>query len=320
MPKRKILIVGAGPAGYTAAIYSARAGFDTTILSGPIPGGQLLQTLHIQNYPGYYNQPAPNLVATMHQQCLELSVTLIPTLAQSVALNPLRILDDENTYHTADALIIATGANPKTLNIPGEKELMNFGISTCATCDGHFFRNKDVAVIGGGNTAMEEAIYLSSIAANVHLIHRRDKLRSEHMLQQTLFNLKNIHYHWNSQVTCFAGTKKLTSLILNNSSTLEVAGAFIAIGHIPNTSWCSNTIQCDSSGYIQTYASFHLAGHKSNAIPTQTPRPYTSTPGIFVAGDACDFQYRQAITAAAQGCMASIEAQKWLTQPQFNSC
>ena len=303
-----ILIIGAGPAGYTAAIYSSRAGFKTTILTGLIPGGQLMKTTHIQNYPGHLNRPAPELMATMHQQCTELPIMILPNLVTEILCNPFRVIDDTGATHTPNAIIVATGADPKTLHVLGESEFMGRGISTCATCDGHFYRKQPVAVIGGGNTAVEEAIYLSSIASIVHFIHRRDALRAEHTLQQSLFALPNVQFYWNTEVQSFHGTQELTHVSLKNTTQntmqLEVSAAFIAIGHTPNTAWCANVVQLDAQGYIQTY-------DPSGRI-SETPQSHTSTPGIFAAGDVCDSRYRQAITAAAQGCVASIDAQKWL--------
>jgi thioredoxin reductase (NADPH) len=301
-----VLIAGAGPAGYTSAIYSARAGLKTTLLTGPLPGGQLLNTAHIENYPGYFDRPAPELMRTMHQQCLALPVNILLCLANKITKesNGFNITDSAGCKHLVDAVIIATGANPKYLGVPGEARLLGSGVSTCATCDGHFYRDQDVVVIGGGNTAVEEAIYLCTIARKVHLVHRRDSLRAEHTLQQALLTRQNIEFHWNTTVLSFEGAEVLDKVVLSNNTVLQVGGAFVAIGHTPNTDWCKDAIKLDPAGYIQTY---DLEGRVSIS-----PQPYTSVQGIFAAGDVSDSRYRQAITAAGQGCVAAIEVQKWL--------
>ena len=290
---QNVLILGAGPAGYSAAIYTTRAGFATTLLTGNLPGGQLMMTEHIENYPGFIGLPAYQLMQNMEQQCKDLQITILNKSAAKLSKDPLGIIDEDQQFHNAGAIIIATGARPKLLAVPGESQFMNKGISTCATCDGYFFKDKVVAVIGGGNTAVEDAIYLSRLAKEVHLIHRRDSLRAESILQQQLFKLNNVHFQWNSQVVQFVGGDNLDRIILNTGKTLYVDGAFVAIGHKPNTDWCKDVISTDGEGYIK---------HS----------PDTEITGVFVAGDVADKEYRQAITAAGQGCMAAIHAGRYL--------
>jgi thioredoxin reductase (NADPH) len=298
-------VVGAGPAGYTSAIYAARAGIKVKLLGGPMIGGQLTMTKEIENYPGFRDRSAHKLVEIMKQQCIELGVEIVHNSAINLGVDPLSITDCKNNTLSPDAIIIATGAAPKALGVPNESRLMNAGagVSTCAVCDGSCFRGLEVAVIGGGNTAVEDAIYLSKIASKVHLIHRRDTLRAEYMLQQKLMQLPNVEFHWNCQVKEFVGKDLLTHLLLSTpggDTTLKVDGAFVAIGHIPNTSWCADVLPLDENGYVKTKLSGNLPGI------------LTEIPGVFVAGDATDHIYRQAITAAGQGCMAALEAAKYL--------
>lgn len=296
-PKR-VVIAGAGPAGYTAAIYCARAGFEVKIIAGPMPGGQLTTTLHIENYPGVADTSAATLIATMLSQCKNLGVRVLHESATQLNTSPISVVTKANT-HAADAVIVATGANSRLLNVEGEERLFSKGISTCAVCDGHFFKGRKMAVIGGGNTAAEEAIYLTGLASKVYLIHRRDSLRAEHTLRAKLFRLEaegKIEFWWSSRVHSFAGTEHLQSIQIitpDGMQRLEVSAAFVCIGHIPNTSWCSNVLDTDDAGYLR------------NA-------PLTNVPGVFSAGDVCDAEYRQAITAAGQGCMAALKAISYL--------
>lgn len=301
---RSVLIVGAGPAGYTAAIYTARAGINTTILCGPMIGGQLSMTTKVENYPGFNDFIVHKLTEAMHTQCINLGVKIVERSAVSLEIKPLGVVDSAGDTTLASAVIVATGASPKALGIKNEVRFMSGGgVSTCAVCDGACFRGKTVAVVGGGNTAVEDTIYLSRLAKHVHLIHRRDKLRAEQMLQNRLFALDNITFHWNSQVASFEGKDSLEYLVLDTDGTqtkLVVDGAFVAIGHVPNTHWCSDNLATDGQGYIVTKSAHGVPG------------VVTEVPGVFAAGDAVDSVYRQAITSAGQGCMAGIEATKYI--------
>jgi len=298
--KFDVAIIGSGPAGFSAAIYAARAGLKTAIFTGPVTGGLLTTTWTIENYPGFIEQSAQKLIDNMLLQCKELEITMLNlfvTKVQQEGTEFMLHMQDQSQYKVK-AIVIATGARPKHLYVPGESEYMNKGISTCATCDGFFFKNKNVAVIGGGNTAVEDVLYLSNIAKTVHLIHRRDTLRAEQILQKQLHALPNIQFHWNSQVQEFYGDQDnlLGAKIINNQQVLndlKIDGAFVAIGHQPNTSWCKDLVKTDEAGYIVNY-------------------PATEIPGIFVAGDVADQIYRQAITAAGYGAMAGIEASKYI--------
>lgn len=302
----KVLIIGAGPAGYTAAIYAARANLEPIMVSGPQPGGQLMITTDVENYPGFADViQGPWLMEQMQKQAEHVGTKIIYDTIQRVDFSrkPFECEGDEGIY-TADAVIISTGAQAKWLGIPSEETYRGFGISGCATCDGFFFKNKNVAVIGGGNTAVEEALYLTNHATHVTLIHRRDALRAEKMLQKKLFDHPKISVRWDSAVDAFLGQDtppKLTGLRLQNTKTgemsdLEVQGAFVAIGHSPMTTLFGGQIDLDEEGYIL-------------AKPNSTK---TNIPGVFAAGDVQDKIFRQAVTAAGQGCMAALEAEKFL--------
>lgn len=294
------IIIGSGPAGYTAGIYTARAGLRTAIISGYQEGGQLTTTTTIENFPGF---PEPiagrTLMERMKEQCSNVGVIHIFGQVETITPNNTTpntwdIFDGIDTYHTR-TIILATGSIPKWSGKPGEDTWKNKGISTCATCDGAFYKNQDVAVIGGGNTALEEALYLANIAKNVHIIHRRDSFRAEHPLQQAIQQTPNIHIHWNNDILSFEGDTSLTHIITrtpNGQKAIAIQGAFLAIGHTPVNSLLP--VESDSHGYI----------HTNNT--------HTSIPGIFAAGDVQDPIYRQAITAAASGCIAALEAHKFI--------
>lgn len=251
-----------------------------------------MKTIEIANYPGFTEHTAYDLMEKMKTQCVSLGVKFAYRSAISLTLSPMAVHSEKESY-PADAIIIATGASPKYLGAPGESELLNRGISTCATCDGNFFKGKEVAVIGGGNTAVEDALYMSKLASTVHIIHRRDKFRAEPMLVSQLQKMPNITYHWNCQVVSFEGENLKLKGIQLTDKFLPVEAAFIAIGHTPNSEWCANVLETEN-GYIKSQI------------------PHTAVPGIFVAGDVADHTYRQAITAAGQGCMAAMEATKFL--------
>ncbi|UQY80489.1 Thioredoxin reductase [Candidatus Hepatincola sp. Av] len=306
-----LIIIGAGPAGYSAAIYAQRAGLKPILIQGSEPGGQLMQTTDVDNYPGFATILGPTLMMNMHAQVDKLGVEIIADVIESVDFSkkPLQ-LKGMNSSYSCKSVIIATGSSAKWLKIPSENTFKGFGISACATCDGFFFKNKNVAVIGGGNTAVEEALYLSKIAKKVVLIHRRDELRAEQILQDTLFKTKNIEILWNKVVTEFQGVEgeltELQSLVLEDTlkktqQTLKVDGAFIAIGHTPNTKFLQGQVDLDPDGYITSY--------NNSTFVTLKGKPLV---GVFAAGDVNDKIYRQAITSAGSGCKAALDAQQYL--------
>ncbi|MCP5322940.1 MAG: thioredoxin-disulfide reductase [Candidatus Paracaedibacteraceae bacterium] len=304
----QLLIIGAGPAGYTAAVYAARANLKPTLVTGLQPGGQLTITTDVENYPGFADAiQGPWLMEQMRIQAENMGTNIIYDYVSNVDFSkqPFTCYGESNTF-TADSVIIATGAEAKWLNISSEETFKGFGVSACATCDGFFFKNKPVAVIGGGNSAVEEALYLSNIASSVTLVHRRDSLRAEKVLQDRLFANPKINIIWNHEIDEILGTttpKAVTGIRLKSTlspettQNIEVEGIFIAIGHSPKTEMFKGHIDLDSAGYIIT------------------PKGETTTniPGVFAAGDVQDKIYRQAVTAAGQGCMAALDAEKFLT-------
>ena len=301
----KITIIGSGPAGYTAAIYAARAGLSPLMISGLEQGGQLMITTDVENYPGFEKPiQGPWLMDQMKNQAKAFGTKIINDHVKEVKLDskPFSMKTENSVIHS-HSIIIATGAKAKWLNINGEQEFMGLGVSACATCDGFFFKNKEVAVVGGGNTAVEEALFLSNLCSRVYLIHRRDKLRAEKILQQRLFQKKNVEFVWNSNVIQVKGDqkeKKITSLILQDDqskeTSLPIDGLFVAIGHSPATNLFKHKIKMDSDGYIFT----------------QPDSTKTNIQGVFAAGDVTDRLYRQAVTAAGMGCMSAIEAESFL--------
>lgn len=304
----RLLILGAGPAGYTAAIYAARAGLKPLVVAGLQPGGQLTITTDVENYPGFAEAiQGPWLMDQFKAQAEHVGAGIVQDVITQVDLSarPFRAVGDSGDTYLGDSLVIATGAQARWLGIPGEKELSGFGVSACATCDGFFFRGKEVAVIGGGNTAVEEALYLSNLAKHVTLIHRRDSLRAERILQQRLFATKNVTVIWDSVAEEVLGTegklRAVRALAIRSVKTgerreLPLDGVFVAIGHDPATALFKGQIEMDAEGYILT-------------TPGSTR---TSVPGVFAAGDVQDKIFRQAVTAAGTGCMAALEAEKWL--------
>ncbi len=304
----RLLIIGAGPAGYTAAIYAARAGLKPVLVAGLQPGGQLTITTDVENYPGFAAAvQGPWLMEQMRAQAEHVGTTIAHDLVTKVDLSrrPFRAECDSGDVYLADALIIATGAQARWLGVPGEAELSGFGVSACATCDGFFFRGRDVAVIGGGNSAVEEALYLSNLARRVTLVHRRDSLRAERILQDRLFAKENVTVLWDQVTEAMLGTDAARpvarALLLRHAKTgerreLPVEGIFVAIGHDPATALFKGQVEMDAEGYILT-------------TPGTTR---TSVPGVFAAGDVQDRIYRQAVTAAGTGCMAALEAEKFL--------
>ncbi|MBS7697809.1 MULTISPECIES: thioredoxin-disulfide reductase [unclassified Chelatococcus] len=303
----KVLIVGSGPAGYTAAIYAARAMLEPVLVTGLQQGGQLTITTDVENYPGFADViQGPWLVEQMRLQAEHVGTKLINDHVSSIDLSrrPFQVKGDGGDTYSADALIIATGAQARWLGLPSEQKFQGFGVSACATCDGFFFRNKSVIVVGGGNTAVEEALYLAQIAAKVTLVHRRDSLRAERILQQRLFEHPRIEAVWNSELHEIRGNEaplNVTGVRLRNVHTGEVTehdtdGVFIAIGHKPASELVVGQLELTPSGYIRT-------------VPGSTA---TSVPGVFAAGDVTDEVFRQAVTAAGLGCMAALEAERWL--------
>jgi thioredoxin reductase (NADPH) len=303
----RVLILGAGPAGYTAAIYAARASLAPRLVAGLQPGGQLMITTDVENYPGFAETvQGPWLMEQMAVQAAHVGTDIVHDLIVEADLRttPFRCRGDSGDTYTADALVIATGAQARWLGLPSEQRLQGKGVSACATCDGFFFRGKRVAVVGGGNTAVEEALYLTHHATHVTLIHRRDTLRAEKILQARLFANPKIGLVWNSVVEEVLGSgtpETVTGLRLRDvatgaESTLAVDGLFVAIGHVPNTAIFAGQLASDNEGYILTE-------------PDSTR---TSIPGVFAAGDVQDKVFRQAVTAAGTGCMAALEAERWL--------
>ncbi|MDR2723658.1 MAG: thioredoxin-disulfide reductase [Holosporaceae bacterium] len=301
-----ILIIGSGPAGYTAAIYAARAGRSTKIITGPQPGGQLIKMSLLENYSGF-SDPISGLALMdqMKQQAEKMGVIIVSDIIKSVdfSKSPFRCTGELNTTYESKTLIIATGANAKWLGIPGEDKYLGAGVSACAVCDGFFFRNKNVAVVGGGNTAVEEAMYLTNFAQSVVLVHRGDKLRAEQIMQKRLEKNPKVEIMWNTRVVnIFGDGNKVTELLLTSTrNNMEIRkaidGVFVAIGHQPATSIFEGQLEVDENGYIVT--------NKANSA--------TSIPGIFAAGDVCNPNYRQAIVSAGQGCVAALDADRFLS-------
>ena len=304
----KVLILGSGSAGYTAAIYASRAMLKPILISGIEPGGQLSTTTDVENYPGFADIiQGPWLMEQMKEQAKTVGTEFIEDHIKEIKLNekPFQAIGDSGQIYTADSLIISTGAQARWLNIKSEQEFRGFGVSACATCDGFFFKEKEVAVVGGGNAAVEEAIFLTKFASKVKLIHRRDKLRAEKLLQKKLMNNKKIEIIWDSVVEDVLGDKKpksvkglkIKNIKSNKISELKIDGLFIAIGHDPATSLFKGQLNMDKDGYVVTK-------------PDST---VTNIPGVFAAGDVKDKIFRQAVTAAGMGCMAALEAEKFLS-------
>lgn len=307
MIKTKVLIIGSGPAGLTAAIYAARAALEPILIHGMQPGGQLTITTDVENYPGFAKPiQGPWLMQEMEAQAAHVGAKLVHDYVEKVELGnrPFRVFTSSGDIYEAVTIIICTGAEAKWLGLKSEQEFQGFGVSGCATCDGFFFKNKEVIVVGGGNTAVEEALFLTSHASKVYLVHRRDELRAEKILQDRLFANNKIELVWNHALDEVIGTKDPKSVTgvrlkdVNSGKIKEIAceGVFIAIGHKPNTDMFKGFIDIDHEGYIIT-------------LPNSTK---TSIEGVFAAGDVQDKIYRQAVTAAGTGCMAALEADKYL--------
>ena len=302
----KVVIIGSGPAGYTAAIYAARAMLEPTLIAGIQPGGQLTITTDVENYPGFADViQGPWLMEQMQQQAEHVGTKLVADHVSKVDLarRPFRIECDSGDRYHADSIIIATGAQARWLELPSEQKFKGYGVSACATCDGFFYRGKDVLVIGGGNTAVEEALFLTNFASKVTVVHRRDSFRAEKILQERLFRNPRISVIWDTALEEVIGSEnplKVKGVILRNVKTGALTerltdGVFIAIGHTPASELFVGQVEMKPSGYIKT-----------------APSTATSVPGVFAAGDVTDDVYRQAVTAAGQGCMAALESERYL--------
>ena len=304
----KVLIIGSGPAGYTAAVYAARAMLKPTLVHGMEPGGQLTTTTDVENFPGFAEAiQGPWLMEQMREQAKAVGTEMIEDYIASVNLKskPFEAVGDGGQKYTADSIIISTGAQARWLNIESEQKFRGFGVSACATCDGFFFKDKTVAVVGGGNAAVEEAMFLTKFASKVQLIHRRDSLRAEKLLQQKLMENKKIEIIWDTVVEEVIGDKepknvtglKIKNVKTNKTKKLKIDGLFIAIGHDPATELFKNQLEMDNENYLITK-------------PDSTA---TNIPGVYAAGDVKDKTFRQAVTAAGMGCMAALEAEKFLS-------
>ncbi len=302
--KFDVVIIGAGPSGYTAGIYCSRAGYDTLILSGILPGGQLVNTTEVENYPGFEKAiMGPDLMIEMRRQTERMGTTIVDDECVNVDFrnNPFKILTGSEEYE-GRAVIIATGANPRKLGLKGEQTFAGKGVSYCATCDGPFFRNLELVVVGGGDSAIEEATFLTKFATKIHLVHRRSELRASKIMQERAFSNEKIKFLWESEVVDIKGDQKMQQAVIKNIKTneetiLDVGGLFVAIGHVPNTRLFKNQIDMDDEGYI--------------ILKNKT---CTNIEGVFAAGDVHDRSYRQAVTAAGFGCMAAIDVDKYLSE------
>ncbi|MFN3667156.1 MAG: thioredoxin-disulfide reductase [Sediminibacterium sp.] len=303
--KVHVLIIGSGPAGYTAAIYAARANMKPVLYQGIQPGGQLTITTEVENYPGYPEGiQGPEMMVHFEKQAARMGADIRYGLATKVDFSkqPYRVEIDEEKWIEADAVIISTGASAKWLGLESEQRLNGFGVSACAVCDGFFFKGKDVAIVGAGDTAAEEALYLSKLCTTVHMFIRRDQMRASKVMQDRVLNTPNIKVYWNTDTDEILGEKKVDAVRIKNNQTgnteeIPISGFFVAIGHQPNSDIFKGWIDMDDTGYIKT-------------IPGTTK---TNLEGVFAAGDVQDKNYRQAVTAAGSGCMAALDAERYLT-------
>ena len=303
-----VIIIGSGPAGFTSGIYTSRAKLKTLIISGSLPGGQLMTTSEVENYPGFPNGIfGPELMMNMRQQAERFGTTIVDDEVLKVDFKnrPFLISTHSESYE-GRAILLCTGASPRKLGIDGEQEFGGKGVSYCATCDGPFFKGEEIAVIGGGDTAIEEATFLTKFGKSVKIIHRRDFLRASKILQEKAFENSKIQFIWNHVVTRIGGNKKIESIDIKDLTTgkiqnLSVGGLFVAIGHEPNTSIFKDQLELDDKGYV--------------VIKDSTR---TSVEGVFAAGDVHDYRYRQAVTAAGFGCMAALDVEKWLSEKKIH--
>ena len=311
----RCLIIGSGPAGYTAAVYAARALLEPVLIQGIQPGGQLTITTEVENWPGIIETQGPDLMVQMeaHAKAVGTQVIADHVISLDLSRRPFKATCDSGAVWHADAVILATGAQARWLGLPSEEKYKGFGVSACATCDGFFYRGKEVIVIGGGNTAVEEAIYLTNLATKVTLVHRRDALRADKILQQRLFNNPKVEIVWDHLPDEILGTPAdgVTGVRLKHAKTGEpreiaASGVFIAIGHTPASELVKDQLETHMGGYVVTGG---ISGGISGGFSTAT-----SVPGVFAAGDVTDHVYRQAVTSAGMGCMAALEAEKFLTE------
>ncbi len=303
----KLLIIGSGPAGYTAGVYAARAMLNPLLVQGMEPGGQLTTTTEVENYPGFTEVQGPELMVKMEEHARAMGCEVVMDLITDLNLSdrPFRARGDSGTEYTADAVVLATGARAKYLGLPSEDKFKGFGVSACATCDGFFYRGREVVVIGGGNTAVEEALFLTNFATKVTLIHRRDSLRSEKILQDRLFKNPKIEVIWNHTVEEVLGTEaplgvtgtRIRNVHTGEERTIACDGFFVAIGHAPASELVADQLELHHGGYVKV-----IAGSTR-----------TSIEGVFAAGDLTDHIYRQAVTSAGMGCMAALDAERWLS-------
>ena len=304
---RKVIIIGSGPAGLTAAVYAARANLEPLVFEGSQPGGQLTITTDVENFPGFPDGiMGPELIEHMRKQAVRFGATCeYKTVDRVDLLSSHFSIWVKDEKYTADTIIISTGASARLLGLDSEKELMGYGVSACATCDGFFFKEKEVLVVGGGDSAAEEAVFLTKFASKVTIIHRRDELRASKIMQDRVFENKSIEIMWNSSLDDIKGTKDsgvtgamIKDTVSGDTKKISCDGVFMAIGHIPNTSVFKGQLDLDDKGYIITK-------------PDST---YTNIPGVFACGDVQDQTYRQAVTAAGTGCMSAIDAERWLEE------
>jgi len=299
-----VIIVGSGPAGYTAGIYTSRARLKTLLVTGTLPGGQLMTTSEVENYPGFPNGIfGPELMMNMRQQAERFGTIAVDDEVIQVDFKqrPFKITTSSEIFES-EAVLICTGASPRKLGIKGEQTFAGRGVSYCATCDGPFFKGEDIVVVGGGDTALEEATFLSKFGKSIKIVHRRDSLRASKILQDKAFENPKIEFLWNSVVSDIVGDKKITSIVVRDvyngkEQKIQAGGLFVAIGHDPNTGIFTGQLELDDKGYISL---------KNNSL--------TSVEGVFAAGDVHDYRYRQAITAGGFGCMAALDVEKWLTE------
>lgn len=299
-----VLIIGSGPAGYTAGVYTSRAKLSTLIISGTLPGGQLMTTSEVENYPGFPSGIfGPELMMNMRQQAERFGTIIVDdeVIKVNFKKKPFTITTHSETY-TSEAVIVSTGASPRKLGIPSEQQFSGRGVSYCATCDGPFFKGEDIVVVGGGDTALEEATFLTKFGKSVKIVHRRDTLRASKILQEKALENPKIEFMWNNVVSDIKGDKKLGTVLIKNiasgkETTLNAGGLFVAIGHEPNTAIFKGQLELDDKGYVM------LKNHTR-----------TSVEGVFAAGDVHDHRYRQAVTAAGFGCMAAIDVERWLSE------
>jgi thioredoxin-disulfide reductase len=306
--KTKVLIIGSGPAGYTAAVYASRAMLEPVLVQGMQPGGQLTITTEVENWPGEKEIQGPDLMVKMEEHARAMGTEIIMDMITELdtSKRPFIAKGDSGTTYEASAVILATGAQAKWLGIPSEEKFKGFGVSACATCDGFFYRGKEVVVIGGGNTAVEEALFLTNFASKVTLVHRRDSLRSEKILQDRLFKNPKVEIEWNHTVEEILGTEaplgvtgvRVKSTVDGSEKVIPCDGFFVAIGHAPSSELVKDSLKMQAGGYVWVE-------------PGSTR---SSVPGIFAAGDLTDHTYRQAVTSAGMGCMAALDAEKWLAE------